>query len=115
MNPRWKLTKNNINIEAGIFEEVVTYFDGWLEQRSVVIARENIKESEVDKYVISLITYNNMKTLVRDFVSYAHCIVDIDGAYILVLHSNQSSLEYFFSRVRFMGKDTTNKYAGGVL
>ena len=65
MNPWWKLTSENIDTEEGILEEIVTYFDKWLEQRSVMKIRENLNNSEVDKYFISLITYTNTKTMVR--------------------------------------------------
>ena len=71
--------------------------------------REELNESEVDKYFISLITYNNMKTLVSGFVQYARCIIENDKQtiYIPALYSNQSNLESLFSRIRFMGKDKT--------
>ena len=115
MNPRWRLTKDNIEIESKTFEEIGTYFDDWLKQQSIVKEKENMKESEVEKYFISLVTYNNMKTLVRGFLGYARCIINATGSYVPALHSNQSSIECFFSRIRYMGKDFSDKYASGVV
>ena len=66
-NQRWRLTKDNIDKPSKTFEEIGTYFDDLLGQNSVVKERENIKESDVEKYCISLIIYNNIKTLVRGF------------------------------------------------
>ena len=62
-----------------------------------------------------MLTYNNMKTLVRGFLGYACCIINIDGSYVHVLHSNQSSLECFFSTIWYMDKDYSDKYASGVV
>ena len=74
-----------------------------------------MKDSEIEKYFISLVTYNNMKTLVRGFLGYARCIIDGTGSYVPALHSNQSSIECFFSRIRYMGKEFGEKYASGVV
>ena len=115
MNARWKLTKENIKKESQILDEIGTYFDDWLEQRSIVKEKENIPDSKVEKYFISMLTYNNMKTLIRGFLGYARCIISIDGSYVPALHSNQSSLECFFSRIRYMDKDYSDKYASGVV
>ena len=49
MNPCWKLTKGNINKESNILEEIVSYFDVWMEQRSVVKVKESLKDIDVDK------------------------------------------------------------------
>ena len=57
-----------------------------------------------------MLTYNNMKTLIRGFLGYARCIISIDGSYVPALHSNQSSLECFFSRIQYMDKDYSDKY-----
>ena len=64
MNSYWKVSKYSINEESIIVDEITTYFDVWIEQRSVVKFKENMKETQVEKYFISQITYNNMKTLV---------------------------------------------------
>ena len=117
MNQRWKLSSDNIDKEECTLKEIVTYFELWIEERKQMKEREKTNESDVDKYCISLITYNNMKTLVSGFIQYARCIVECHQAsiYIPALHSNQSNLEGLFSRIRFMGKDKTHLYAGGIL
>ena len=58
-----------------------------------------------------------MKTLESGFIQYARCIIQTDKAtrYIPALISNQSNLESLFSRIRFMGKDMTHLYTGGIL
>ena len=52
MNSRWKLTKENIEKESKILDEIGTYFDDWLEQRSIAKEKENIQDSKVEKYFI---------------------------------------------------------------
>ena len=117
MNQRWKLTSENIDREEYILKEIVTYFELWFQQREGMKRREKLNESEVDKHFISLITYNNMKTLVYGFIQYARCIIENETQtkYIPALHSNQSNLESLFSRIRFTGKDTAHLYADGIL
>ena len=117
MNPKWRLTGGNIYREESILNKIVSYFEIWFQQRGDMKIRDELNESEVDKYFISLITYNNMKTLVTGFLQYACCIIENDNEtiYIPALHSNQSSLESLFYRIRFMGKDKTHLYAGGIL
>ena len=98
MNQRWKLSSDNIEREELILREIVTYFEIWFTQREVMKKKSKLNECEVDKYFISLIMYNNMKTLVSGFIQYARCIVECHQAsiYIPALHSNQSNLESLF-------------------
>ena len=53
----------------------------------------------------------------KTFLEYTRCIIsiNIENVYIPALHSNQSSLESVFSRIRFVGKDMTHLYAGGIV
>ena len=98
LNRHWKLTSTNIDIEEKYLDEMVLYFDKWLNERLYVKEKEKIMEREVNKYYMSVITYNNTMILVRGFIQYSRCIVTIisPDIYVPALHSNQSSLEGFF-------------------
>ena len=76
-----------------------------------------MSDSEINRYFVSIITYNNLKMLVSGFMNYSrHSVEKISPeTCIPALHLNQNNLEYLSSRIRFMGKDRTDSYAGGVL
>ena len=65
------------------------------------------------------ITFQNLLQCVEGFFEYSKAILSVTDEnslkFVPGLHSNQSSLENFFSRMRKLGKDRTDLYAGGVL
>ena len=63
MNPKWRLTKDDISVEEETLEIICQYFDQWLEDIIELKTNNNLKETVVGRYFISLITNNNMKTL----------------------------------------------------
>ena len=74
---------------------------------------------DTDKFFIADQTFQNLLQCVGGFFAYSEAVLGLKGIdgieFIPGLHSNQSSLENFFSRMRQLGKDRTDLYAGGVL
>ena len=76
----------------------------------------NVGARIIESYFITVNTYNNLLTLIRDFLGYIESILSIspDEEWIPALHFNQSSIEGFFTCIRAMIKDRTDLYAGGI-
>ena len=119
MNKKWSLNKANIVSEKAILKHAIRYFTEWKYQRVSVMNRFNMTRKDTDKFFIADQTFDNMLQCVGGFVAYSESILELPGginvSFIPGLHSNQSSLENFFSRMRQLGKDRTDLYAGGVL
>ena len=92
------MTNTNIDIEEKYLDEMVSYFDKWLNEKLSIKEKGKNMEREVNKYYTSVITSNNMIILARGFIKYSWVIVTIISPHIYApaLHSNQSSLEGFF-------------------
>lgn len=69
-----------------------------------------ISASTTAKYFISDKTYDNLLRMIGGFCGYVKCILAYSDAEIFVpgLHSNQSSVEGLFSRIRGVDRDMTD-------
>ena len=77
---------------------------------------EKLTAIQSSKYYIAYQTYEKLLTLVREIVGYVWCILhssDVEN-FVPTLHCNQSSLEIFFSQIRHMLNNRTNKYTSDV-
>ena len=119
MNKKWSLNKSNIEDEKAILKHAIRYFTEWKHQRVSVMTRFQMNRKDTDQFFIADQTFENMLQCVGGFLAYSEAILGLPNStnvfYIPGLHSNQSSLEIFFSRMRQLGKDRTDLYAGGVL
>ena len=119
LNKKWYLNRSNIVAEKLILKEAITYFTEWKNERETVMTRYNMSIKETDKFFIADVSFENMLQCIGGFVAYSEAILSLPDSngilYVPGLHCNQSSLENFFSRMRQLGKDRTDLYAGGVL
>jgi len=97
----------NIKMHETNLQTSLQYFENW----------KNYCDSIGDNDgFLPMITYNNLRSTVCGFFAYAKLIVSnrVGGMgpmiYVPSLHSNQSTLESWFSLVRSMHKDNTRDY-----
>ena len=113
LNRKINITRDNIGKIENRIKYLLSYFIDWYMCRD---KREKSKDSYGGKLwsssVLSPITYYNMRLGVIGFLEYCKYVLHnfptvID---ILILHSNQSSIEAHFSLMRFHGADTPANY-----
>ena len=113
LNKKVKITRDNIGKIENRIKYLLSYFIDWYRCRE---KREKSKDSYGGKLwsssVLSPITYYNMRLGVIGFLEYSKYVLCNypDVSAILILHSNQSSLEAHFSLMRYHGAYTPSNY-----
>ena len=119
INKEWQLNRDNIDSEKEVLTHAIRYFTEWKAQRGHVISSMNLTKRDTEKYFMADITYHNLLQCIGGFFAYSKAVLSASDPtslwYVPGLHSNQSSLENFFSRMRQLDEDRTDVYAGGVL
>ena len=96
----------NIKSERKAMEKCITYFDKWKvwmmgeEPRTWVVQKKH-------QLFVAHITYRNLKVAITGFLEYAENLLSKNTSIVFVpfLHSNQSSIEAFFSFMRSLSRD----------
>ena len=118
-NKNWNLNRENLASKKEILTHAIRYFTEWKYQRVHVMESMKLRKKDTDKFFIAEQTFQNLLQCVGGFFEYSKAVLSVSDVTILKfvpgLHSNQSSVENFFSRMRQLGKDRTDLYAGGLL
>ena len=76
-----------------------------------------MEEKNGERSFVAGKTYRNLSLVTIGFLLYTGYVLDQEDGpkYVPALHSNQSSLEAFFSHVRALNRDTASKYGMAVI
>ena len=102
------VTHLNLNLENEQSRMIksLEYFDDW---HNWTLTKEKKKWGVNAKHqlFISTVTYRNLKVAITGFFGYAYKLLSNKKSvlYVPMLHSNQSSIEAFFSYIRSNSKD----------
>jgi hypothetical protein len=101
LNSEVRVTLDNIEQSEKNMMELLGFFDKWYEE-------EPNEPTSARKSFISATTYKNMRTSIRGFFEYCRVAFQRTDPpkYVLISHSNSSSIESVFALVRNMRRDT---------
>jgi hypothetical protein len=114
LNSKVMITRDNIDAhEAMIKTFVDDFYDRWYAsiQHSGAVRKDQLK------YFISSITYKNLRSSVRGFFEYCRLVLfksSNSPAFVLVSHSNSSSIESVFSLARSQNRDTPQGFCTSI-
>ena len=117
MNTGTNISRSNIHVQEQRIKYLLSYFNTWWEMREIRKADINCYHNKVwDKSIMSTITLYNMHLAVIGFLEYSrHMLNHVpDLLFVLMTHSNQSSLEAHFSLMHFYGTDSPATYEGNM-
>ena len=106
LNSKVTITRENIDAyDAMIKRFVSNFFDPWYESADQL------------KHFISSITYKNLRLSVRGFFEYCRLALftsKVPSDFVLVSHSNSSSIESVFSLARSQNRDTPQGFGSSI-
>ncbi|KAI2499323.1 hypothetical protein MHU86_15167 [Fragilaria crotonensis] len=113
LNREVTITKDNIDAhEAMIKTFVDEFYDKWYENLDVGLTKK-----DRSKHFVSSITYKNLRMSVRGFFEYCRLALFKSSNppdFILVSHSNSSSIESVFSLARSQNRDTPQGFCTSI-
>jgi hypothetical protein len=117
MNRFVRITPENIEDYEAKMKELLLYYNKWRAKVFAVAAiPSSIAVSNPEKHFISNITYNILRTSIRGFFEYCRIAFAMahPPEFVMVSHSNSSSIEAVFSYVRRMQRDTPQGFVTAV-
>ena len=104
MNTATNISRFNIHVQEQRIKYLLSSFNIWWEMRDIRKADPNSYHNKLwDKSIMSTITLYNMHLAAISLWEYIRYMLNLvpDLVFVLMIHSNQSSLEAHFSLMHF--------------